>query len=98
MKNLLTINISQEVIDQMIEINDLATVENLDANYEEVYKIIQFLKKIGIQKIDELLIFYPGLFMIDLKIFIDKIKNTNAEELIRKTNEDISFFAEMMYS
>lgn len=80
--------ISDEVIKDMSKVNSSANIYNFSCNQDEVVKIIEFLKKIGITCINQLLIHRIELFfdsLVDFKKIFDK---EDVDSFVRSINDD----------
>ena len=99
MDNLLRIGLTQDLIDDMIEINSIYDVERLDADYTNTYKIINTLKQLKIREdlINLLLKNYIKLFLMDYNKFISKLRYANLQEISIKINDDISSVDEIFF-
>ena len=99
MDNLLRIGLTQDLIDDMIEINSIYDVERLDADYTNTYKIINTLKQLKIREdlINLLLKNYIKLFLMDYNKFISKLRYANLQEISIKINDDISSIDEIFF-
>ncbi len=84
------IGIDDKVILAIKENNTKACLLDLECNQEECLRIIDFMRKIGIKKIDELLIFYTDIFMQTLDSFMKKIAVNDIIKLIDDINLDVS--------
>lgn len=80
--------ISEETINKIIENNSKQCLFNLECNQEDCLEIIQFMKNIGIKRVDELLIQIPEVFIQSLSDFMKKVARYNILEVIKVVNED----------
>ena len=90
MENLLKIGISQETIDNMLEVNTIFDVDDLNVNFNNTNRILSVLKQLKIREetINILLINYIDLFLMDYNKFLLKIKNCDLHELSENINND----------
>lgn len=90
MDNLLRIGISQDQIDDMIEINGIFDVERLDVDYSNTYRIISTLEQLKVRKdvINVLLKHYIRLFLMDYNKFISKLRYADLGDVSAKINDD----------
>lgn len=82
-------NISQEVIDKVIANNPESLVFDVSCNGQECIKIIEYMKELGIKCIDELLINYLNVFLMDFEDFLKKISKLNIPYFVECLNNDI---------
>ena len=93
--SLLEKGIKKETLN-MIKGNDSLNY-NLTINIDDVLEITDYLKEIGINNIDELLIYNPDLFMgsrIDVEEKFNKFDINNLVNLINEDVENIDFIYE----
>ena len=81
------VDISDKTIKKMYEIHDESTLLNLETNEENCLGIIIFMRKIGINNIDELLLYKPDWFLKTTKSFINCFSN-NKEKLVSRINNN----------
>ena len=100
MDNLLKIGISQEQIEDMVEINGIFDVERLDVDYTNTYKIISTLEQLKVRKetINMLLKNYIKLFLMDYNKFISKLRYADLKEVSTRINDDIDSVNEIFLS
>ena len=78
------LNIDENTLKKIIEQNSESIIYTLETNKESIKKIIDYIKKIGIKPINELLIYEFDFFLMD----INEIKNKLNNELIEDINND----------
>ena len=78
------LNIDENTLKKIIGQNGEAIIYTLETNKEDIKEIIDYIKKIGIKPINELLIYEFDFFLMD----INKIKNKLNNELIEDINND----------
>lgn len=78
------LNIDENTLKKIIEQNGEAIIYTLETNKKDIKEIIDYIKKIGIKPINELLIYEFDFFLMD----INKIKNKLNNELIEDINND----------
>ncbi len=78
------VDIKDETIKEMYKTLDEATIYNLKVNDENCLGIILFMKKVGINNIDELLLYKTEWFLNARSDFIKKVNNN----IVRKINEN----------
>ena len=84
MEFLKELNIDKNTLNRIIEQNSESIIYTLETNKESIKEIIDYLKKIGIKPINELLIYEFDFFLMD----INEIKNKLNNELIENINND----------
>jgi len=77
--------VSDKIVDLICENNDENIVYSIILNKELVSNNIELLSKKGIYKIEELLISYLELFLMDT----DKLNNKLIDDKIKLINEDV---------
>lgn len=78
------LNIDENTLNRIIEQNSESIIYTLETNKEDIKEIIDYLKKIGIKPINELLIYEFDFFLMD----INTIKNKLNKEVIEDINND----------
>lgn len=78
------LNIDENTLKKIIEQNGEAIIYTLETNKKDIKEIIDYIKKIGVKPINELLIYEFDFFLMD----IDSIKNKLNNELIENINND----------
>ena len=89
--NLLKLGISQDTIDKMIDNYNVSIVSELEMEYENVFKILNALKMLRINDIDELLINKKDLFLMDYDKFMSKLKGKDLKEVSELINASGGF-------
>ena len=84
------LNISDRTIDKIKENNLPSAIRQFICDKENATKIIEYMDKIGIQVIDDLLIRRIELFSIDYKKIEKAFSTFNIDVLVALINEDIS--------
>lgn len=80
--------ISAEVVGEISKINSSANIYNFVCNQDEVIKIIDFLKSIGVTCIDELLIYRMDLFFSSLEEFKNLFSEHDLGTFVNEINND----------
>lgn len=83
--------ISDNVFQEILNVNVSANIYNLSCNKEEVIKIIEFFKNIGINDIGQLLIYKIDLFFMTFDDVMKMFNNQDVNLLVQKINEDYSY-------
>ena len=78
------LNIDENTLNRIIEQNSESIIYTLETNKESIKEIIDYIKKIGIKPINELLTYEFDFFLMD----INEIKNRLNNELIEDINND----------
>lgn len=89
--------ISNELIDQIIEVHGKAVRDSLELNFENTYRVYNTLKMIGVEDIDSLLLNKVDLFFMDYNEFTSKLENKDIREVARLINEDFNNVDEIFY-
>ena len=76
--------IDENTLKRITEINGESIIYTIETNKENISEIIDYLKKIGVKPINELLIYEFDFFLMD----INEIKNRLNNELIEDINND----------
>lgn len=88
--------VSNKTIEEIKRTQSPSFMFDLNCNEEECIKIINYLKGIGINNVDELLLFEPEIFFKTCINVITAFSKTDIEELVELINEDI-FNIEKLY-
>ena len=81
-----SVGISEGTINRMNELYDDSMKFNLEMNKENCIDIIIYMKKVGINNIEDLLLYKPDWFLKTTDDFIDLC--TNDKTLVDRINED----------
>lgn len=84
-------NISLDVIDRIKKENSSANLYNFSCNDEEIEKIINYFRELGINCINELLIYRIDLFFNSLDDIKERFAKYNSKDLVDSLNDDYSF-------
>lgn len=82
------VNISDSTLIDMMKNNNEAILFNLSCNEDDALKIINYMQSIGINDIDDLLIYRIDIFTILFEQFIKKISKFNIPLLVEYVNSD----------
>lgn len=80
--------ITESVIKNILDENSSANLYNFSCNQDEVIKIIQFLKDIGVTKIEQLLVYRIDKFFVTLDDFKKKYVKDDVDKFAKLINED----------
>ena len=83
-------DISDNVIRDIRKYNDKAVVQMLIYDEENVGRVIEYLRNIGVEVIDEMLINRPEIFSIKSNLLIEAFNKFDLETLVYLINEDIN--------
>lgn len=87
MNYLIDLGISEETINQIIEVNDEAIIPSFEYNEENITNIINYLKYVGIKNIEDLLIYEVDFFLKDFEE-VKKLIRMEDRETIYNINQD----------
>ena len=82
------IGFSSTMINNIILKNDVDTVENLDLYENNVLKVINYLKEIGVEDIYGLLLYRSYIFLEDVEYIKDLFDKCTINQIIEMINED----------
>ena len=88
-------NIAETTIEQLKKTQSPSFLFDLNCNEEECVKIINYLREIGINNIDELLLYESEIFFKTKKNVEIAFLNCDKEELVELINEDDSNIEEL---
>ena len=88
-------NIDDKIIEKLKRIQSPSFLFDLNCNEEECVKIINYLREIGINNIDELLLYESEIFFKTKKNVEIAFLNCDKEELVELINEDASNIEEL---
>jgi len=88
MNYLLDLGFNNETINKILEINGDTISLSFECNEENITNIINYLKKIGIKNIDQILIYEVDFFLNNFEEVKRKINNY---EIIDNINEDYAY-------
>ena len=83
-------NISNKTIDAILKNNTQSKIGDLSFNDKDCIKIIEYMRQIGFKCIDDLLINYLNVFIMDYDDFVKKISKLNIPYFVQCVNDDIS--------
>lgn len=87
---LLENGINKETIEKIKNNNDEMLVSNIELESENIILNLNYLKKIGIKRMDDLLIQRLDLFFIPNKKLKEEIERFNIEVLVNLINQDFN--------
>ena len=87
--------INNDVINEMKSNNVSANLYNLSCNSDEVIKIVQYLNKIGVNCVNELLIYRINIFFLDFETFIEKFVKNDIDNFVKIINTDYNLVDEI---
>lgn len=90
MKFLLEDGFSNDLINQIQKRYDQAIIDQFCLEEENVHDVIRYFKKIGIHKIDVLLLTRIEIFMKDIIEIKDAFLQHNIKKVVDEINQDIN--------
>lgn len=90
-------NIEDKTIEEIKRKQSPSFLFDLNCNEEECIKIINYLKGMGINNIDELLLYESEIFFKTKKNVEKALSKCDIEELVELINEDTSNIEELYY-
>lgn len=87
--------ISESVIQEIKKVNTSANIYNLSCNQDEVIKIIDYLRSLGIKCIDKLLIYRIDRFFVSFDDFQKLFSKSEISHLIELINDDYTMIDEL---
>ena len=84
------LNFPTEVIKKIKDYNDKSLIFNFICSKKNVIKNIDYLRNIGVEVIELLLIYRLELFLIDNSMLIKSFENFEISTLVKLINEDIN--------
>lgn len=88
--------ISSATLDEILKVNVDANIYNFSCNQDEVVKIIDFLKNIGVKEIDALLIHKIDLFFMTLDDIMLMFNKNDINLVVKKINEDYLYIDNLL--
>ena len=90
------IGVGKDLIENLMNNLEYDEVLCLACNHENVKKIIDFFKIIGIQNIDELLLNRYYIFLKDSDSIINKFDNIDLVNIVLKINDSYEYIDEII--
>ncbi len=90
--NFLKVYIDEETLSLIKENNTDMMIHDIEANRDNVIKVIDYLQEIGVKVIGTLLIEKPDLFLLDVEEIKSHFDNYDMKLIVRMINDDISNF------
>ena len=87
--------IKDSVIYEIEKVNSSANLYNLNCNQDEVIKIIQSLRDIGINCVEKLLIYKIDLFFTSFDDFKCRYIKQDVDKFVKLINEDYMLIEEL---
>lgn len=78
------------LVDNLREKYEESILEEFELNRDNVLKVIDYLKDIGIEEVDELIRYRIELFTQDIDNVIKAFNTDNMGDLVESINEDIT--------
>ncbi len=90
--NFLKVYVDEDTFSLIQENNNEMMIEDLEANRDNVIRVIDYLQEIGIKVIGTLLVEKPDLFLLDVDEIKNHFANYDIKLIVRMINDDISNF------
>ena len=90
MEFLLEEGFSEELIEKMKQKYEDSTLSMLQLEQENALEVIHYFQKIGITRIEDLLLSYIEIFTKDVEEVKNAFLKHNVKEVVNAVNEDIS--------
>ena len=90
MKFLLDCGFSEDLIDKMRERYDESTIDIFKLESDNVINVIDYFKEIGLECIDELLLFRIEVFTKDIEFVKETFNNHDVSVIVKDINDDIT--------
>jgi hypothetical protein len=82
------VGISDDTLIEMLKNNNETAIFDLSCNEEDAINIINYIKNIGINNIDELLVYRMDIFFLTFEQFVKRLSKFNIPVLVNLINED----------
>lgn len=96
MEFLKELNISNETLEKVRSLNGSSIDIDFNCNSKEIIKIINYLKNIGIENIDGLLVEETDIFLNKFNDIKDKIENYGLSKAVNEINNDLVAVEDIM--
>ncbi len=90
--NFLKVYVDEDAFSLIHENNNEMMLEDIEANRDNVIRVIDYLQEIGIKVIGTLLVEKPDLFLLDVEEIKSHFANYDIKLIVRMINDDISNF------
>lgn len=80
--------ISQKVVDELMDTLTDEEISSLHGNKCDVIKMISFFRDINLNSIEEILIYYPDIFLVRFDVIYDKFNKFGIEKCKDELNAD----------
>lgn len=84
------VDISDGVINSMIEMVPVSSLQDIGNNEENCLSILIYMKKIGISNVDDLLIYKPDVFKGSFRNFYLKMQKFENTDIVSMINDDFN--------
>ena len=84
------VDISDDVINSMIEMLPVSSLQDIDNNEENCLSILIYMKKLGIFNVDDLLIYKPDVFKGSFRNFYLKMQRYENTNIVNMINDDFN--------
>ena len=82
------VGISDDTLIEMLKNNNETAIFDLSCYEEDAINIINYIKNIGINNIDELLVYRMDIFFLTFEQFVKRLSKFNIPVLVNLINED----------
>ena len=82
------VGISDDTLIEMLKNNNETAIFDLSCNEEDAINIINYIKNIGINNMDELLVYRMDIFFLTFEQFVKRLSKFNIPVLVNLINED----------
>ncbi len=82
------VGISDDTLIEMLKNNNETAIFDLSCNEEDAINIINYIKNIGINNIDELLVYRMDIFFLTFEQLVKRLSKFNIPVLVNLINED----------
>ena len=90
------VGISDDTLIEMLKNNNETAIFDLSCNEEDAINIINYIKNIGINNIDELLVYRMDIFFLTFEQFVKRLSKFNIPVLVNLINEDYTILLLLM--
>ena len=83
--------IQEKLITDLESKYDESVIDLIEIECENIKDVIRFLKRIGIKKVDELMLGYIELFFKDVYVVKKTFDKYNIREVVNAINDDVTY-------
>ncbi len=89
------IDVSEDVRDKLLKTLDYDMALSLASNYKKVNQNIRLFKSLGIEAVEELLLYKSHLFLVKTETLLKDFDKFNIQEFVKLINEDYNVIDEL---